>query len=85
MAGRNGSVTAISSNSTTTGYKVHYPAEAGGPGTPPVPPPQVDHDETYLDVPAETAKSLRDAFNFGHKVDATGADGSDGGTVTVHK
>lgn len=85
MAGRNGSVTAISSNSTSTGYKVHYPADPGGPGTPPDPPPQAEHDDTYYDVPTESAKSLRDAMNFGHKVDATGTNGSDGGTVTVHK
>jgi len=78
MAGKNGSVTSIASNSSGTSVKVHYPADPG-------PPPVAEHDDIYDDPPAASLQSLRDAFNFGWKIDATGANNSDGGTVTVHK
>ncbi len=84
MAGRNGSVTSISTSDSGTSVEVDYPAEAGGPGTPPVPPPQAAHSDIY-EVSGDRLQSLRDAMNFGHKVDADGANGSNGGTVTVHK
>jgi len=86
MAGRNGSVVNVGGSGNTTTVKVHFPAEAGGPGTPPDPPPQAEHDEVYDDVPAERAADFRCALGSTAplKVDTTGTPPNCGG-VLVHK
>lgn len=86
MAGRNGSVVSVGGSGSTTTVKVHFPAEAGGPGAPPVPPPQADHDEVYDDVGSERAADFRAALasTVPLYVDTTGTPPSCGG-VLVHK
>jgi hypothetical protein len=86
MAGRNGSVVSVSESGSTTGAKVHYPAEPGGPGTPPDPPPQAEHDEVYDDVGPERAADFRAALasTVPLKVDCSGTPPNCGGLV-LHK
>ncbi len=43
------------------------------------------HNETYVDVGEARARAFQSAFDGNGTVDTTGANGSDGGTVTLHK
>lgn len=76
MAGANGTVTQmiVPTGTTQTNVTVHYDS-----------PPPTGHDDTYEDVDDARKKLFELAFVNSFKVDATGANGSTGGTVTVHK
>ena len=74
MPGSSGAVTQVVAGASTTNATVHFTA--------PLPD---GHDETYIDVGADRARAFLSAFESNAKVDTTGANGSDGGTVTVHK
>lgn len=78
MAGKNGSVTSISSDSGgATSVKVHYPDDPG-------PPSVAAHDEVYTNVNAAQERRFQKAFDKDWFVDCDGT-APDAGTVTLHK
>lgn len=79
MAGSGFTVTSVSSaNGGTTGSAtVHKDAQPGPPLVPAV-------DETYNDVGAINLAIFLKAFDSTNKVDTSGANGSNGGNVTIH-
>lgn len=77
MAGSSGKPTqfVVPTGTTQTSVTVHFPS-----------PPPNGVDETYVGVDDVRLKLFEKAFdNASVYVDTTGANGSNGGTVTVHK
>jgi hypothetical protein len=86
MAGKSGTVKSVTKTAQTPpgyGAVVHFPALPGGPGTPPDPPPQADHDEVYV-LEAEDFIALV-ALPNGSTIDTNGANNAPIGGYTVHK